>query len=132
MLTMEYIKENDKTYQVQIEELTNRVEYEQRRNQRKDKEIERLNDELKSDENYYVRNLKTIIKEKEQEIERLNNIINELDKQNGELGADLSITEDKLNKANWWLEEMLKQEKDNHTKAIINGALELLLKDSDK
>ena len=43
MLTMEYIKENEKTYQVQIEELTNRVEYEQRRNQRKDKEIERLN-----------------------------------------------------------------------------------------
>jgi predicted nuclease with TOPRIM domain len=40
------------------------------------KEIERLNDELKSDENYYVRNLKTIIKEKDKEIERLNNIIN--------------------------------------------------------
>lgn len=46
MLTMEYIKENEKTYQVQIEELTNRVEYEQRRNQRKDKEIERLQKEL--------------------------------------------------------------------------------------
>ena len=46
MLTMEYIKENEKTYQVQIEELTNRVEYEQRRNQRKDKKIERLQKEL--------------------------------------------------------------------------------------
>ena len=48
MLSMEYIKENEKTYQVQIEELTNRVEYEQRRNQRKDKEIERLNNILKA------------------------------------------------------------------------------------
>ena len=37
----------------------------------KDKEIESLNNELKSDENYYVRNLKAIIKEKDKEIERL-------------------------------------------------------------
>lgn len=52
MLTMEYIKENEKTYQVQIEELTNRVEYEQRRNQRKDKEIEKLHSIIKEVREY--------------------------------------------------------------------------------
>ena len=41
-------------------------------------EIERLNNELKSDENYYVRNLKAIIKEKDKEIERLHSIIKEV------------------------------------------------------
>lgn len=65
------------------------------------------------------------------EIERLNNIINELDKQNGELGADLSIIKDTIDKTNWWLEQMLKQATNNETKAIISGALELLL-GSDK
>ena len=67
----------------------------------------------------------------ELEIERLNNIINELDKQNGELGADLSIIKDTIDKTNWWLEQMLKQATNNETKAIISGALELLL-GSDK
>ena len=56
MLTMEYIKENEKTYQVQIEELTNRIEYEQRRNQRKDKEIERLNNIIKEVREYIEKN----------------------------------------------------------------------------
>ena len=71
------------------------------------------------------------IAEKDKEIERLNNIINELDKQNGELGADLSIIKDRVIKTNWWLENMLKQATNRETKAIINGALDLLL-GSDK
>lgn len=62
-----------------------------------------------------------------EENERLNNIIKELDKQNGELGAELSIIKDTIDKTNWWLEQMLKQATNNETKAIINGALELLL-----
>ena len=37
---------------------------------------------------------------------------------------------DIIEKTNQWLEEMLKQEKTEETKAIINGALELLLKDN--
>ena len=45
----------------------------------------------------------------EDEIKKLNNIID---------------------KTNWWLEEMLKQAKNEETKAIISGALELLLKDN--
>jgi len=67
----------------------------------------------------------------DKEIERLNNIISELDKQNGELGADLSLIEDRINKTNWWLENMLKQAKNMETIAIISGTLELLL-GSDK
>ena len=69
MLTMEYIKKNEKTYQVQIEELTNRVEYEQRRNQRKDKEIERLTKRLEEAQLGYLaveeknKRLHSIIKE---------------------------------------------------------------------
>lgn len=35
-----------------------------------------------------------------------------------------------IDKTNWWLEEMLKQAKNEETKAIINGTLELLLKDN--
>ncbi len=73
----------------------------------------------------YERNKKE--REMKEEIERLNNIIKELDKQNGELGAELSITKDTIDKTNWWLERMLKQATNNETKAIINGALELLL-----
>ena len=64
---------------------------------------------------------------KDKELERLNNIINELDKQNGELGADLSIIKDRVIKTNWWLEKMLEQATNRETKAIINGALDLLL-----
>ena len=63
MLTMEYIKENEKTYQVQIEELTNRVEYEQRRNQRKDKEIKRLNNIINELEKYINNEWNAIEKE---------------------------------------------------------------------
>ena len=37
---------------------------------------------------------------------------------------------DIIDKTNWWLEEMLKQAKNEETKAIINGTLELLLKDN--
>lgn len=62
-----------------------------------------------------------------EENKRLNNIIKELDKQNGELGAELSIIKDTIGKINWWLEQMLKQATNNETKAIISGALELLL-----
>ena len=71
------------------------------------------------------------MREKDIEIERLNNIIKELDKQNGELGAELSITKDRIDKTNWWLEQMLKQATNNETRAIISGTLELLL-GSDK
>lgn len=65
------------------------------------------------------------------EIERLNNIIEKLNKQNGELGADLSIIKDRVIKTNWWLEKMLEQARSNETKAIINGTLDLLL-ENDK
>lgn len=37
---------------------------------------------------------------------------------------------DIIDKTNWWLEEMFKQAKNEETKAIINGTLELLLKDN--
>ena len=33
----------------------------------------------------------------------------------------------RIEKADWWLKEMLKQAKSNETKAIISGTLELLL-----
>lgn len=33
----------------------------------------------------------------------------------------------RIEKADWWLKEMLKQAKSDETKAIINGTLELLL-----
>lgn len=79
--------------------------------------------------NYYEK--MEIIEEQDKEIERLNNIIEKLDKQNGELGADLSIIKDRIIKTNWWLENMLKQVTNRETKAIINGALDLLL-GSDK
>lgn len=36
---------------------------------------------------------------------------------------------DRIDKTNWWLEEMLKQAKNDETKAIICGTLELLLKE---
>lgn len=36
---------------------------------------------------------------------------------------------DRIDKANWWLEEMLKQTKNDETKAIIYGTLDLLLKE---
>ena len=65
------------------------------------------------------------------EIERLNNIIKRIDKQNRELGAELSIVKDTIDKTNWWLEQMLKQAKSEETKAIISGTLDLLL-GSDK
>ena len=75
MLTMEYIKENEKTYQVQIEELTNRIEYEQRRNQRKDKEIERLNNiinELEKDiKNLYTYGIKNNAEQRNYLLNRL-------------------------------------------------------------
>lgn len=38
----------------------------------------------------------------------------------------------RIEKANWWLKEMLKQAKSEETKAIINGTLELLLNGGDK
>ncbi len=75
--------------------------------------------------------LEDFVKKQDKEIERLNNIINELDKQNGELGAELSIIKDRVIKTNWWLENMLKQATNKETKAIINGTLDLLL-GSDK
>jgi len=76
----------------------------------------------------YVRNATDTVENRLfKENKRLNNIIKELDKQNGELGADLSIIKDTIDKTNWWLEQMLKQATNNETKAIINGALELLL-----
>lgn len=71
------------------------------------------------------------LKYAKKEIERLNNIIEKLDKQNGELGADLSIIKDRVIKTNWWLENMLKQATNKEIKAIINGTLDLLL-GSDK
>ena len=86
-------------------------------------EIQELNKARKTDIEYN--------KYLQKEIIRLNNIINELDKQNGELGADLSIIKDRVIKTNWWLENMLKQATNRETKAIINGALDLLL-GSDK
>lgn len=74
-----------------------------------------------------IKYIEKIVEKKDKEIERLNNIIKELDKQNGELGAELSIIKDTIDKTNWWLEQMLKQATNNETKAIISGALELLL-----
>ena len=78
-----------------------------------------------------INNIASAINNLYDENKRLNNIIKELDKQNGELGAELSITKDRIDKTNWWLEQMLKQATNNETKAIISGALELLL-GSDK
>lgn len=86
---------------------------------------------LKEIYNDYVREEDKELIRLTKEVDRLNNIINELDKQNGELGADLSIIKDRVIKTNWWLENMLKQATNRETKAIINGALDLLL-GSDK
>ncbi len=38
----------------------------------------------------------------------------------------------RIDKANWWLKEMLKQARNDETKAIINGAMELLLGEDTK
>lgn len=38
----------------------------------------------------------------------------------------------RIDKTNWWLKEMLKQANYDETKAIINGALELLLEGKDE
>ena len=46
--------------------------------------------------------------------------------------ADLTRYKSRIDKANWWLEQMLKQAKSEETKAIINGALELLLTGGDE
>lgn len=58
-----------------------------------------------------VQKYRTLTEEKDKEIERLNNIID---------------------KTNWWLNEMLRLATNDETKAIINGALELLLKGDNK
>ena len=46
-----------------------------------------------------------------------------------ELQEENSRYERRIDKANWWLEEMLKQAKNDETKAIIYGTLDLLLKE---
>jgi hypothetical protein len=56
------------------------------------------------------------------------NLVEELEKErkkNKEL-------EEIISKTNWWLKEMLKTATNDETKAIISGALELLLKGDNK
>lgn len=64
---------------------------------------------------------RVLIKRLLDELDDADNLILMLKKENKEL-------KDRIDKANWWLEEMLKQAKNDETKAIIYGTLELLLK----
>jgi len=57
---------------------------------------------------------------------------NELSKKLWNEVDDRIKLKEKNDKANWWLEQMLKQAKSEETKAIINGALELLLTGGDE
>ena len=52
-------------------------------------------------------------------------IMADMEKENKEL-------QQRIDKTNWWLKEMLKQANYDETKAIINGALELLLEGKDE
>jgi len=61
----------------------------------------------------------------EQENERLGKLFYERNEENIKLKS-------RIDKANWWLKEMLKQAKSEETKAIINGTLELLLNGGDE
>jgi len=65
-------------------------------------------------------------------LDYITNLQEEIERQSkAQVILDNQITEmydykSRNEKANWWLKEMLKQAKSEETKAIINGALELL------
>ena len=63
--------------------------------------------------------LDTEAKDKMKQLEQENKFAKEYEKQ-------YRIEKSRIDKANWWLKEMLKQAKSDETKAIINGTLELL------
>lgn len=65
----------------------------------------------------------------QRECKQLQKIEEEHQKINGELRVENKELKDRIDKANWWLEEMLKQAKNDETKAIIYGTLDLLLKE---
>ena len=71
----------------------------------------------------------SICEDLQQENQRLKEIEKEHQRINGELRVENKELKDRIDKANWWLEEMLKQAKNDETKAIIYGTLDLLLKE---
>lgn len=114
---------DDKTKYIKYEDMINLIERIKIKQDEKDKEIERLNKELeiaKSNEETYRLEMLDITKrlglkedtmfdEVKDKAERLNNIIKELDKQNGELGAELSLTTDKYEKKLFIKENIIKE-----------------------
>ena len=106
---------------------TDDIKYIEKIVDKKDKEIERLNKELEeykkdfneandlayklmiNNKEYVQKSIKDTINTLVSKIERLNNIIKELDKQNRQLGEKLSLTTDKYEKKLFIKENIIKE-----------------------
>lgn len=70
MLSMNYIKDEENYYKQKIKELTEKDEYNIRRSQRQQKEIDRLMNELSIKTTYIEDLLKLILKSKDFELQK--------------------------------------------------------------